>query len=497
MTTNAVERQPLLAALPWLAVGAVLQYFALLDRPLMLAAWFAPALLLRFVRRQPAWRGLALSYLALALVLGFSMRGMVPVPDPIYFGLIAVLAIGGFVPFAIDRLVTPRLPALAATLVLPTAMTTLGWLNAFGPYGSWGTLTFTQISNLPLMQSIGVCGLWGVVFLIGWFAAIVNYALEQGCTGKPALRALAAFAMVLIAVQVAGEARLAFAPVEAPTVRIAALSPAKFAVHADEALQGELTAAQTAPFREATAAAADDLFARSALEAAAGAKIVFWSETALLPLKTDEAALIARGSAFAKAHKIYLGMAMGVITPGAARPLENTLVLIAPDGTVAWQYLKARPVPGREAQWSSPSDGRLKAADTPYGRITGAICFDGDFPDLIAQAGALKADILLLPSNDWRDIDPIHTEMASARAIEQGINLVRQASKGYSAAYDYQGRKLAAMDHYQTAEHVLVAHVPTKGVPTLYAALGDWLAYLNVAGLLALIGWGIVRRKKG
>jgi apolipoprotein N-acyltransferase len=36
--------------------------------------------------------------------------------------------------------------------------------------------------------------------------------------------------------------------------------------------------------------------------------------------------------------------------------------------------------------------------------------------------------------------------MAQFRAIEQGFKLVRQANKGFSAAFDYQGRTLAAMD---------------------------------------------------
>ena len=89
-------------------------------------------------------------------------------------------------------------------------------------------------------------------------------------------------------------------------------------------------------------------------------------------------------------------------------------------------------------------------------------------------------------ATDWRAIDPWHTQMASFRAIEQGVNLVRQTSLGLSAAFDYQGRVLAAMDHYMTSDRVLVSQVPTHGVRTFYARFGDWFAWLSLAALVAL-----------
>ena len=131
-------------------------------------------------------------------------------------------------------------------------------------------------------------------------------------------------------------------------------------------------------------------------------------------------------------------------------------------------------------------DGKLRVLDTSYGRLSSIICFDGDFPQLLAQAGALGADVVLDPSNDWRAIDPWHTQMASFRAIEQGTNLIRHTSQGLSAAFDYQGRRLAAMDHYQTSDYVMISEVPTKGVQTVYSRLGDWFAWVCVAGLLVL-----------
>jgi len=139
-------------------------------------------------------------------------------------------------------------------------------------------------------------------------------------------------------------------------------------------------------------------------------------------------------------------MALGVLSPGQSKPLENKFVVAGPDGKMSMDYYKAHPVPGDEAAMSVTKDGRLQVMETPFGRISAIICFDGDFPQLLSQAGALGADIVLDPSNDWRAIDPWHTEMASFRAIEQGINLDRLTSHGLSEAFDYQGRTLAALD---------------------------------------------------
>src|SRR5512136_2865834 len=104
------------------------------------------------------------------------------------------------------------------------------------------------------------------------------------------------------------------------------------------------------------------------------------------------------------------------------RPLENTIVLVDPRGNLVWKFLKAHPVPGGEAAISIPADGRLKFADTPFGRLSSVICFDADSVQLLHQAGQLSADLVLVPSNDWRAIDPWHTQIAVFRAVEQGFN---------------------------------------------------------------------------
>ena len=53
-------------------------------------------------------------------------------------------------------------------------------------------------------------------------------------------------------------------------------------------------------------------------------------------------------------------MAIGVLNDKNTCPCENKLVLIRPDGLIAWQYSKAHPVPGGEAAQQARGDGRLR-----------------------------------------------------------------------------------------------------------------------------------------
>ncbi|MDE2449082.1 MAG: hypothetical protein KGO22_08940 [Gammaproteobacteria bacterium] len=69
------------------------------------------------------------------------------------------------------------------------------------------------------------------------------------------------------------------------------------------------------------------------------------------------------------------------------------------------------------------------------------------------------------------------------------------ASHGLSAAFDYQGRRLAAVDYFRSAGATMIADVPIQGVRTLYARLGDWFAWLCAAGLLTLIAKALLRKQ--
>lgn len=312
-----------------------------------------------------------------------------------------------------------------------------------------------------------------------WFASVGSWAWEHAAEWQRVQRGLLVYAGVLGAVLLLGGARLQLFPPNAETVRVASVTvdPGE-ARSAWNVCRKRVDAAALDVVRRETHRLHDSLLTRSEAEARAGARLVFWSELNGLVLKDDERALIDKGRKLARRVGAYLGMALGVFTPGQ-RLMENKVVVVDPAGEVVANYCKARPVPGDPETGASP---HLPTVATPLGNLAFAICFDLDFPDLIRDAGRARADLLIVPASDPLGIDPIHTQMAEFRAIENGCALVRQANQGLSAATDHQGRILATMDYFSTHDRLLSAHVPTRGAATIYAHIGDVFAWGCVVG---------------
>jgi apolipoprotein N-acyltransferase len=428
----------------------------------------------------------------------FAWQGYVPLPGLIYFIFVVMVCAFNALTFLTDRLLAPRLKGFVSTLVFPLAFVTVQYIMILtSPYSSHGSLAYTQYSNLPLLQIASVTGLSGITFLVAWFASVVNWAWDQQFEWKKVWRGVVTYAGILAVILIAGGASLVSLP-SSDTVRMAAIPATEIFETSqdvwesvDRFQEGEITETELESIRTEFNANTDDLFERSEREARASARIIFWSEGAGCVLKEDETTLIERGRTLASQEGIYLGMALATMTSGQSL-IENKIVLIEPSGDVAWQYFKARPVPGEACV---RGDGEILTLDTPYGKIAAAICFDMDFPNLIRPAGEAGVDVMFNPSNDWKEVAPLRMQMAKFRAIENGLSVVRPTSHGFSAAADYQGRVLAITDYFTSEDPVVVAYIPTKGVTTIYSRIGDLFAWLCIAGLVAAIAWVVVRRK--
>ena len=478
--------------------------FAALQTLVPVVAWIAPILLLRFTRTQhPA---IALPALIVVMSVGslVALRGgFFPIAGgPGYALFVAGLGMGGAAPYAVDRLLAPRLGSVSRTLVFPLAVTATEFLATFGnPFGTAGSVAYSQYANLPLVQIVSVTGIWGLTFLVSWLASVVNQIWESGLSTRAASVGPVLFLAAVCAVLVFGGIRLAFPGTTSATVRVAALAPNREL--SDLAFGAPSSDARTTALRAAVRNShldpvLNDLFARSAREARAGAKIISWSEAAALVLEEDQQAVVARAAALAREEQMYLQVSMIVLLdqPDYARGIvnENHAVLLDPSGAIVWDYLKSKPTPG---DGHSAGPGVVPVVDTPYGRLATAICQDDFFPALLRQAGRADVDILLLPSSDWESVAAWHAQQAPFRAVENGVALVRATRQGISLASDGQGRLIGYKpDYFVASDQTLVTSVPIRGHDALYLRVGDAFAYASVAGLLLLTGWAIRRRQR-
>ncbi len=509
-TTFVNNKQDWLSYL-WLALGIALFAFSTLRWAIPLAAWLAPVFMLRFVRTQPLRRGMLLLLLARVLVQEVELQGVIPIPGVLYYLFVFGTVVVTTLPYLIDRMLARRLGGLLGTLVFPLAVTTTYYLLALlnPSSGTLGNIAYTQYGDLPLMQLVSVTGPWGIDFLMSWFASVVNWAWERGFAWPRVRGGTVLYSSLLTLVLLFGGARLALFPPQGSTVRVAGVSPSRALIAAynkqvsqnDALMQalfsGTATQADRQIVHQASAPVFDELLSLSEQEARAGAKIIVWPEASggVTLLQEDEPTLLAQASTIARTTGTYLDLGLGVLLQ---HPVQSSLaldesILIDPSGNIVWQYQKAHPVPGEP---ESPGDGKVPTVQTPYGRLATVICFDADFPGTIRQVGQVGADVLLVPSNDWREIDPYHTQVATFHAIESGSSLVRQTTYGLAMTMDYEGNVLASTDYYTGDPQVMVAYVPMQGVHTIYATIGDLFAWLSIAGLVGLAGFALVRRPK-
>ena len=473
----------------WLALAVALLIFANGRWIIPITAWLGPVFMVRFLRSQKPLKGLLVGYVVLVVIFFITWKGMVPIPF-ISFYILTGLLLGIYflLPYLSDRLLSPRITGFLATLVLPVAWVSVDFVNAqLNPYGHWGLLAYTQNGNLPLLQILSITGIWGVTFIVVWFASVVNWAWEHKFEWHTIRTGSVVYVGILVAVLFLGGARLIIFRPSSDTVRIASVS-APIA----RASVSDLTEEEPSSTALNHSKVHDTLFKLSQIGARSGAQIVIWPEANAHVEKENEAHLIERGRTFSQQENVYLSMGLFTAIPGQYRR-ENKTVTIDPNGEVISTYLKSRPPPGEP---SVIGDGIIPVVSTPFGKVSSVICSDMDSPfHLRQQAVQAGIDIMLAPSWDWREIDPLHTWMTAFRGIENGFSVVRQTNDGLSQATDYQGNILASMDHFTTQEHVMISQVPTKGVTTIYSQVGDLFAWLCLAGFVFMVGKVVVRRK--
>lgn len=473
----------------WIVIAVVLFPFANGRWVIPIAVWIAPMLLIRYMKSaRGIWRYVA-CYIVLYIGLAIGFHGVVP--GIMFYIIIAFFTLVTMIPYVVHLLISPKLQGFLSTLVFPLCYVIIEYIESLiSPYGSWMSYAYTQYGNLPLLQIISVTGLWGITFIVMWFNTVVDWAWDRQFKLESIRRGAGSFVLLLICVLSFGALRLAFFSPNSPTVQVATISaPEPNQQIAAVIANPNVTNAQWQSFRSSAKVIQDNLLAQTSKQAAAGAKIILWGECDGIVAKEDAQSFILQGEQLAHQKHVYLGMSLWVMTRNLSEEkYKDEVVWITPQGHVAGIYKKSKLVPPTEPYYYSPGDGRLLISDTPYGKIGIAICFDADFPSLIQQAGRNHVGLLLVPSGDWRAIDPLHTQMATFRAIENGFSLVRGTTSGLSIATDNLGHTLSAVDYFNTSGgHVMVSQVYTKRTATIYSRIGNLFAWLCIFGLLLLI----------
>jgi len=329
-----------------------------------------------------------------------------------------------------------------------------------------------------LLQIASLGGFLAISVLVAWGSALTAELILLGA-GRRALferrYAVAAFTLVLTAAYIYGDLRLDQVPKGPQILAAAVMSDYRFA--------GEIPEPDSPAVRKNS----DALVEKTRAAARVGARLVAWGEGSTVVSPNGEKALLARLSRIAEKRRIQIVAAYVVIPKGGigpGRPFQNKYSWILEDGSVAQTYYKHHPVPG---EGSVKGDAPLKLVGGDLGGLTGAICYDYDFPGMALSHAAIGADMVVVAGLDWRGMLCRHALMARIRAIEGGFSLLRPANGATSMAFDNRGRIRAAMSNFGENDKIMLASLPASRNFTLYSRIGNLPAYFALAVLLRFL----------
>lgn len=447
------------AALAWFGTGLA---------PAWPLVWLAPLPILALAPRLPWW-GAGLAALAAWTGGGLGMwgyyAGILKLPPAEALGIVLAPALAFALAALLYRGLLRRGATWMAVLSYPAAWSSLEALASAGsPHGTAGSLAYTQLGFLPVLQLASLTGPWGITFLVGLVPAAAAAVLGLWRSARPtAVRVGVTMTGVVAAALLFGAARLASGPA-GPRVRVGLVA-------GDH--PGGVAAAGPATLELAQAYAA-----RASTLAGAGARMVVLPEKLGVVGPDGLPALDAVFQPVADASGATV--VVGVVHRAPAGAV-NEARIYAPRAPVRG-YAKHHLLPGFES-WMQPGHA-LALLDGPGGRAGVAVCKDMDFTALSRAYGRAGAGVLAVPGWDFTADAAFHGHMAVMRGVESGFSVARAAREGLLSVSDDRGRILAEAASGAAPVASLLAEVPVAHEPTLYLALGDWFAWV-AAGLLA------------
>lgn len=427
--------------------------------PLWWAAWLAPAPVIVATLRAPvaSRRWLTLFAGVIGGISSFSYHLTVGgwLDALLILALVAV-AWSSAIRLAVTFAERGQFPlAVLAIPVTWAAIDTL--LIHVSPHGSAGSIAYSQMDALPVIQVASLGGVPAITFVVLLAGSILGLLLARtSVVNARGLQATCVLAGAAVgACLLFGTMRLHDAA-SAPGAKVALISTDAIGVQ-----PRSWDAFWMAYGWEVT-------------------RVIEPGMIVLLPegivRLPDTAARQAGRSLAAFASQNQSTVVVGVIVEGAGR-LTNRALIARPNGSYRW-YLKQHLVPGVEAG-ITPGVSPVVLRDTTTG-IGVAICKDMHFPTLGRDYARKDARLMLVLANDFDVDDWLTARMTVLRGVESGSSIARAARHGISFVSDRYGRVIAERRSDATMSTLLTRAPTDPGGVTYYALLGD------------LFGWGCV-----
>ena len=373
----------------------------------------------------------------------------------------------------------------------------------------WNFLGITQSQLVPLIQVASFTGVYGVSFLLVWFAVSLCTAgcllIQKPQTSRIWFGEIALPGIIVALLFNFGLNRLKKNDPPARELKVALIQPSIPQTLIFDPNQNDIRFEKLIELSERALAEKPDL--------------IVWPEAAMPPL--DEAKFSAITNLIVS-HQVWMvfGADDAAIraTPGGGFETNyfNSSFLFAPNGHLAATYRKRRLVIFGEyvpltrwlpfLKWLTPIDGGFTPGDgpvafqmdSPHAITSTLICFEDAFPQYAREHVETDTDFLLNLTNDgWFGAGAAQWQQAfnaAFRAVENGLPMVRCTNNGLTCWFDKFGRLRKFYSDEMGNVYgrgFLIAEIPLlspgeKREPTFYRQHGDWFGWSCVTLTVAL-----------
>lgn len=337
--------------------------------------------------------------------------------------LLLSLAFAGII--LLNRSIALKLKSWYALFFFPLLFTAFEYLLLqFSADGTAGSIAYSQMNFLPIIQVAAIGGILAITFLITLIPSFIVFAIIY-----PNKKLASTCLFTLIAgILVWGHFRITDHP---------------------SSLQVGL--AVSAEAHHTYPQQIDSL-------ATQGAKIILLPERAF-----EEKPLELQASAIK--NNTY-------IIAGYTNNNYNSALVIDNTGHIILNYNKRHLVTGFERQFTPGNQiGLFNLHNIPSAV---AICKDLDFPAYIRSYGKHSPSLLFIPAWDFIVDDWLHARMAILRGVENGFSEVRAARTGLLTISDCYGQVTSQSSSTHEQATTLTNTVSLHHINTPYTTLGDW-----------------------
>ncbi|MDF2653130.1 MAG: hypothetical protein K0Q73_8935 [Paenibacillus sp.] len=484
----------------WLLVFACLFYLVPITSGLYaVTVWVAPTLLFIYIYNSKVKQAFPLATGSLSVVLIIAYQkvipgGLVVVSITVLISTIMLIAL-----LLLNKWVVARMGNVASVLFLPMLLTSFEYFTSYGNvFGTFNSSAYSQLDIRPVAVLASVFGIWGIVFIQYLVASLLAFVFKSGNEVRQNKRILIS-ALTLIFVFVGVGAVLDSGRDQSSTIKAAGITPDR--ILWDDTIKQLFERWETAGFHDQRNDQPlftdqihkinEGMIKRTKQELEIGSRLIGWSEGAAIVMEHEEDVFLQRLQSLSAEYEAVLVAGYVRVNAQAGSKMDNKLVIIDADGTIKTQYSKFSLVPGEERYFNKGME-KVPVVETAVGRIAAAICFDADFPHLVREAGLRNPDILVLPSSDWKEISPYHTEISAFRAIENRMSVLRVTHAGLSSVYDSRGILVAGMSDWDSEHGTILSTELPLPLPerkdSLYKMIGDVLPLLfGIAIVLILV----------